>query len=170
MMMLLQVQADDGVNNDDVVVGQIDQDGNAIVVKVDDIWHCDGPPKGKRQQPEQRNFVISNTFFDLECDSTTLEWNLEKMTTDYGDLESNPDTSPMCEEVVRLLKESIDADLPPMTLNQLIVELVTDGLEPCVLWEILFGQLTALADIVPDTTSTTATTTTGSGSNGGGTY
>eukprot|EP00529_Nitzschia_sp_RCC80_P008147 CAMPEP_0113519562 /NCGR_PEP_ID=MMETSP0014_2-20120614/43585_1 /TAXON_ID=2857 /ORGANISM="Nitzschia sp." /LENGTH=1198 /DNA_ID=CAMNT_0000417287 /DNA_START=384 /DNA_END=3980 /DNA_ORIENTATION=- /assembly_acc=CAM_ASM_000159 len=155
-----------GGNNDRDQQGPGGGDAAVVVSVVDDIWHCADPRGGgsaaaaaeteQTGQGVNRQFVVSNSYFDMECDSTTLQWNLEKMRADYGDVDTNPDTSELCQEVIRVLDESAQAGLPDQSLVELVNEIVSDGLEPCVLWEIQFGQLSSLNNIIPDTTSVTA--------------
>jgi hypothetical protein len=92
------------------------------------------------QQPQQQQdgplyFCDDPTdqAYVLECDEDTGRWNLELL-----DPEENVDDSDACDELIQILREARD-DVP--LYQEIMDNVVTDRLKPCVLWATLYGPL-----------------------------
>jgi hypothetical protein len=114
-------------------------DGETVPVVVDDEW-ADNIPEGYQddiyhcKDPQDGGNVIT-------CDADTYTWDLAEL-----DPLASPDDSERCWEVVQILSEAEkeadgDSTGSGMTVQELMDTIVTDALEPCVLWAMTYGDL-----------------------------
>jgi hypothetical protein len=115
------------------------------------VVHAEEQQEQQEQQPQQQDLLYScddpNDPTNLiPCDSETSLWQLDALNPD-----ASPDDSQVCQELIQILKEAQQQDNDEQEeqedsgntslLDEILSTVVVDGLEPCVLWAMQYGDL-----------------------------